>query len=320
VTDAPEAPWAAEIAGPAPARVVRLRAADGTGLRAALWRPEGTPRALLHLLPGRTEYLEKYAPLARRLAAAGIAVVALDWRGQGLSDRDPRAGRFGHVEAFSDYARDLDALLAWPEAAAMPGPRLAIAHSMGGCIALRGLLDGALAPAAVLFSAPMWGLAQPAPLLAVAGAAARVARALGLGRLPAPGQGGGTPYVLSASLERNALVADSDAFARLRREVSARPDLATHAPTLGWLAAALDETAALSRAPAVGVPATILLGDGEAVVSAAAIRARAAADSAAEVAPIPGARHEPLMEPPESPPGAAVAAALDAFLARHAPA
>ncbi|HKK35588.1 MAG TPA: alpha/beta hydrolase [Paracoccaceae bacterium] len=313
------ASWVAEIAGPAPARVSWLAAADGVRLRVALWRPEGAPRGVLHLLPGRTEYLEKYAPLARRLAEAGLAVAGLDWRGQGLSDRDPRVGRLGHVESFADYARDLDALLGWPEATALPGPRLALAHSMGGCIALRGLVSGAFAPDAVLFSAPMWGLAQPAPVLALAGLLARTARALGLGRLAAPGQGGAAPYVLSTAPERNVLVADPRAFDRLRQEVSARPDLAVHAPTLAWLAAALEETASLRRAPALGVPATILLGDDEAVVSAAAIRARAASDPALEVADIPGARHEPLMEPPDGVPGAAVAAALDRFLVRHAP-
>ncbi len=313
------ASWAAEIAGAAAARGAGGAAAGGPRRRVALWRPEGPPRALVHLLPGRTEYLEKYAPLGRRLAEAGVAAAALDWRGQGLSDRDPRVGRLGHVESFADYALDLDAFLGWPEAVALPGPRLAMAHSMGGCIALRGLVSGAFSPGAVLFSAPMWGLAQPAPLLALAGALARSARALGLGRLAAPGQGGAAPYVLSVSPERNVLVSDPRAFDRLRHEVSTRPDLAVHAPTLAWLAAALEETPALRRAPALGVPATVLLGDAEAVVSAAAIRARAAADPVLEVADVPGARHEPLMEPPDGAPGAAVAAAIERFLARHAP-
>ena len=312
--------WHGDGAGDAPARVETVEAADGVALRAALWRPAGTPRGLVWLLQGRTEYLEKYAPFCGRLTAAGFAVAGLDWRGQGLSRRAPGAGRLGHVGDFAEYQRDLAALLAWGPPAEVPGPRLAVAHSMGGCIGLRGLLDGRLAPSAALFSAPMWGLALEGVAAWAAPAVAAAATRLGLGLRPAPGQGGGGPYVLSARFEDNVLVSDPGGWARFRREVEARPEFSTHAPTLGWLHAAFREIRALAAAPADPPPALVLLGSEERVVSADAIRARAARSPAAELLELPGARHEPLMEPVDGPVGARLAPALDAWLDRYAPA
>ncbi|MBK6469056.1 MAG: alpha/beta hydrolase [Rhodobacter sp.] len=40
----------------------------------------------------------------------------------------------GHVHDFAQYQRDLDAVLALTAAEGMPGPRMLMGHSMGGCI------------------------------------------------------------------------------------------------------------------------------------------------------------------------------------------
>ena len=48
-------------------------------------------------------------PIAE-LLARGFAVVALDWRGQGLSERQLRNPRKGHIDDFEIYERDLVAL------------------------------------------------------------------------------------------------------------------------------------------------------------------------------------------------------------------
>ena len=111
------------------------------------------------MLPGRTEHAEKYGTTAERLAAAGYASAALDWRGQGLADRLLPDRRKGHVGQFADYQRDLDAFAAAVRET-LPGPFYLLAHSMGGCIGLRGLMRG-LDVAAAAFSAPMWGLDMP---------------------------------------------------------------------------------------------------------------------------------------------------------------
>ncbi|SFI50018.1 alpha/beta fold hydrolase [Albimonas pacifica] len=316
------APWHGDSAGPpAPEACVWLRARGGPGgaprLRAALWRSPGEARGLALLFPGRTEYLEKYAPVVARLRARGFDVASLDWRGQGLSDRS--VPRLGHVGRFAEFQADVRALLAWEPVAAHPGPRVLLCHSMGGCIGLRALVDGALSaqadrPAAAIFSAPMWGLSLRG--------AARFARPmvhfaawLGWARRAArPGPPDST-YVLDEPFEGNVLTTDRRFWDRFVAQARAHPELTLASPTFGWLDAAFAETAALARAPGPDVPRLVLLGTEEAVVDPDAIRAHAARSGAqVTLAEIHGGRHETLMEDPDGQVGAPVWQAIDDFL------
>lgn len=280
--------------GPPGAQAHWLRAADGVRLRVVHWPAPAGARGTVLILPGRTEWAEKYGLAAAALVAQGWGAVAVDWRGQGLADRALPDPRPGHVGDFAEYRRDLRAVLEW---AAPLGPMPWIAHSMGGCIALRGLVDG-LRPPAAAFSAPMWGLATPPLLRAAVGLQARLARPFGrdLGYTPTTGPDHGLPGM---SFDLNPLTRDRAMFDRMKAHLAAEPLLAIGGPTLRWMGAALAEMAALARAPAPPVPAVIGLGGAERIVSPAAIRARAARWPGAELRDYPGAEHELLMERPE---------------------
>ena len=312
------APFFAEIAEvEAPAACAMLDA-GGARVRAAVWTPAGQGvRGHVLLFPGRTEYLEKYGRVVARLRAAGFGVASIDWRGQGLSDRDPSVGRLGHVERFADFQRDIDALLAWEAVAALPGPRLLLCHSMGGCIGLRALVAGRVAPQAAIFSAPMWGLALGRVAGLAVRALARAAVALGRGRSPTPGDGADGTYVLDQPFEGNLLTSDPEHYAWMQAQARAHPELTLAAPTFHWLNEAFREMRALRRATPPPVPRLLLLGTDEAIVSAAAIREHAARWPQAELAELPGARHEGLMESPERPPGETAWRAMEVFLGRH---
>ncbi|GAB4268923.1 MAG: alpha/beta hydrolase [Pararhodobacter sp.] len=282
----------AECGAPAGGRAVWLRAADRVRLRLAHWPGE---RHVL-ILPGRTEYIEKYGLVVADLAAAGWGALVVDWRGQGLADRLAGDPRMGHVGAFGDFQRDLDAVLAAADVLA-PGPLPWIAHSMGGCIALRGLMRG-LTPPAVCFSAPMWGLANPAPLQAALRVAAGVARALGRDAIYAPttGPAFGLP---SMSFEVNNLTTDRAQFDRMKAQITDDPRLSLGGPSLRWMGEALSEMAALARRPSPDIAMLVGLGGAEAIVSPRAIRDRAGRWPRGELVEYPGARHELLMERPE---------------------
>ena len=84
-----------------------LTTEDGKRIRIGHWPTEAEARGTILIFPGRTEYIEKYAPIARRLNAAGYAVIAIDWRGQGLSQRLQDDPRPGHIGEFADYQRDV---------------------------------------------------------------------------------------------------------------------------------------------------------------------------------------------------------------------
>ena len=86
----------------------------------------GGARGAVFLCSGRTEYIEKYGRVIGELTARGFSVVTCDWRGQGLSDRALADPMKGHVGDFAEYQRDVEAVLASPEAAAVGPPRVMI--------------------------------------------------------------------------------------------------------------------------------------------------------------------------------------------------
>lgn len=124
-----EAPADARTA-PAP-HIGRLRTADGLELASYRWPADARaapPRATVALLHGLAEHAGRYAPLAARLNAAGIDLLAIDLRGHGRSP-----GKRAWVARFDEYLDDADALVA--EAARAPMPLFLMGHSMGGAIA-----------------------------------------------------------------------------------------------------------------------------------------------------------------------------------------
>ena len=97
---------------PPGALVEELRAVDGVRLRAARWAPEGAARGTVAVFGGRTEFIEKYFETDCAICSKrGFAVAALDWRGQGGSERQLRNPRKGHIDDFSLYERDFVAFV-----------------------------------------------------------------------------------------------------------------------------------------------------------------------------------------------------------------
>ena len=157
------APLHNELAqGPDGGEAFWLTADDGVRLRMAWWPCEAA-RGTVLIFPGRTEYAEKYGRTARDMHDRGFAAISVDWRGQGLADRFLPDVRTGHVGTFTDYQRDVAAVVAALEALDAPRPWYLLAHSMGGCIGLRSVMDG-LPVAACAFSGPMWGIKISAAL------------------------------------------------------------------------------------------------------------------------------------------------------------
>jgi lysophospholipase len=138
--------------------------ASGGRLRYACWNASGTPRGTVLLLAGRAEFIEKYATeIVGELLDRGFAVVALDWRGQGLSDRPLPDREKGHIDDFSTYMADLRLFIeriVVPQAAR---PILGLCHSMGGHIMMRHLAENGPEPlTAALIVSPMTALQRDA--------------------------------------------------------------------------------------------------------------------------------------------------------------
>lgn len=291
-----EAPLFDDVAdGPPGGRAFWLATADGVRIRAALWPRAGAKGTVL-LLPGRTEYIEKYGRAAADLAQRGYATVSVDVRGQGLADRALPDRMAGHVGDFADYQHDIDAVMALMDRLDLPGPRFLMTHSMGGCIGLRALARGLQVQAAV-FSSPMWGISMAAWMRPVAQAISTASAWFNLSHRYAPGTGGRT-YVLEVPFEGNVLTTDPDMWAYMQRQVATHPELALGGPSLGWLKAALAECQALSQMESPACPAVCSLGLAEKVVDTAPVHLRMARWPGGRLDLYPGAEHEVLMETP----------------------
>lgn len=276
------------------ARAFWLRAEDGVRLRAGHWAAGGASGTVL-LFPGRTEYLEKYSDVAADLNAAGLDVLALDWRGQGMSDRLQDNARPGHIRSFADYQRDVVELVVTAQELDLPRPWHLLAHSMGGTIGLAALAGG-LPVASVVFSAPMWGInLRPVPEPLALFIASTLSR-LGRGGHPAPRAGGEDSFILTDSFRDNLLTHDGRRWGRLVAETAAWHDISVGGASNDWLRAAILECRRLAPLPAPALPALIALGSAERIVSAEAIRTRSAAWPGAQLLELADCRHEPMME------------------------
>jgi lysophospholipase len=279
---------------PAGGRAFWLRAADGVRIRLAAWQGPEAARGTVFLLPGRTEYIEKYGPAAGEFAARGYAMISVDWRGQGLADRLVADPAKGHVSRYPEYQLDFDAVLRCVETLGLPRPWFVLGHSMGGAIGLRRLMD--TNPfAAAAFSAPMWGIRLPLPPLSRA--IARTLERVGLDEIYVPTTSPET-YVLRTAFNRNRLTTDPAMWAFMIEQVAAEPELTIAGPTIRWLTQSLHECAALAALPAPDLPCYCALGGLEKIVEIGSVHRRMAGWPRGRLEIITGAEHELMMETP----------------------
>ncbi|WP_428030997.1 alpha/beta fold hydrolase [Ancylobacter sp.] len=273
-------------------------ASDGVKLRVARWMPvEDAPcRGTVCVFPGRTEKIEKYFETVRNLLQRGFAVAAIDWRGQGGSQRLLANAMKGHIRDFAEYQLDIEALVRQVVAPDMPGPYFALAHSMGASI----LIDHARRQGPffdrMFLIAPMLELS----LVKYDVAARRLARTLsrlGLSRAYVPTRK--VRPIHEVHFEGNRLTSDEARFARNLTIALEQPQLDVGPPTIGWVRAAFDlmETlAAPATARAIRQPLLMVAAGADKIVCTPTIEHFGMRLIAGAHIVIPGARHELLQE------------------------
>lgn len=105
--------------------------ADGLVLQAIAWRPQLPPRAVIALLHGLGSHVERLAPVAEALSAAGYVVAGFDQRGFGRSQ-----GRRGHIPSLQAWFADIAGFLAELGRRHPALPLFLYGHSMGAVLAL----------------------------------------------------------------------------------------------------------------------------------------------------------------------------------------
>lgn len=160
------------------------QAEDGWNIRRLDWPAARAPRGSILFMPGRGDLYEKYLETLNHLTAQGWNITACDWRGQGASGRLTDSQYVGHIDDFSTWVNDLAFFWrSWVTENA--GPHIIMAHSMGGHIVARALVDGAIAADGCILSAPMLGMSGPPLPIAVSHLFAKLMTRIGDPKRPA---------------------------------------------------------------------------------------------------------------------------------------
>lgn len=272
-------------------------AADGMALRYAIWGEEmRAPKGTVCLLQGRGEFIEKHFETIADLLSMGYAVAALDWRGQGGSQRLTANPRKGHIGSFRQYDDDLQAFITQAVLPDCPPPYFGLGHSMGGNVLINAAIKRNWFEKVVVTS-PLIDLAGDGLPRGLMKLAATFAKAMGFSRsqVPAPSGGGFAAW----DFPDNPFTGDITRFERTKQVIEEAPELAVGRVTFGWVYAglqAIDELAAVRKGTILRTPVLIVAAGRDRIVSTQACREFSTRVANVSTIVLDGARHEILLE------------------------
>ena len=269
---------------------------DKKKIRYALW-PDGD-KGLIIFLNGRNEYIEKYNDTYARFQRLGYAVVTLDWRSQGLSQRPSCNTNLVHVETFQEYQLDLSAVLSEDLVKKVNGKRILIGHSTGACVGLRTVLDNKFNILGAMFLSPLWGFGSGfgnRSTIIFLGFIIKILKVIGLGKVSS-GPQKKKPYVTTKTARNNSLTSNGKQLARLQEIALRDPRLSIGPPSFSWVAAAMDEIKKLQTKKQISIPSMVLIGAEDIIVSQEAAKDQLIEDPKSIFKIYEDARHELLIE------------------------
>ncbi len=251
------------------------------------------------ILPGFTEFCEKYSGAMQRFHEWGFNVLVIDWPGQGQS------GHFGwhplavHCDDFDHHIGAMDAVI---EKVGLDGHELILfGHSMGGHLALRYAVRRPYDVKAIILTAPM--MAPPVMPVWLIRVASYLLSNIGLARRHPPFH-----HVLSLDVVRhyrfdNTLTRDPRGYEDQFVWFDDAPELRRSGPTVGWVNAAYRSCALYTLNPywlaQLNAPVLAFVAGDERVVSATATSSNLHHIRNLKRVDFEGARHELMHELPE---------------------
>lgn len=273
---------------------------DDAPLRFARWAPTRTPaRGTVVVLPGRSEYIERYFETIADLRRRGFTVAALDWRGQGGSFRPLPNRRKGHIRDFSEYDRDLACFMQNEVLPNCPAPYYGLGHSMGGHLLIREAANVDSPFERAIVTAPMMEFHPSRVGVSdwVARLYARLGTYTGLGNTYV--LGGGDDFEEAGGFESNPLTSDRERFERNKALSMVAPELGLGAATIRWLHAAYRSMAMINDptfAARVKVPLLLFVAGADTIVLPRAIEDFATRLKVGREVMLATSRHEILQE------------------------
>lgn len=277
---------------PPGAECIMLTTRDKQRLRAMRAVPDN-PRGTFVILGGRGDFIERYFETARDLMARGFAVVALDMRGQGGSQRPKRQIYRDRTRSFAGFDEDVRTLMEDLVIPSCPAPHYALGHSTGAHVLLRLLRNEPWFARAILVSPLVEIVYGPWPR-PVAWLLLNTMWFTGLAHFFLPGVR--RKPMGRADFPGNPLTSDRRRWERDSATLEAAPQLGLGGPTFGWLGAARSSIARIRRMKRSTAPVLIVAAGADRVVGNEGIRRLARRVPGVALAFIPDARHEILGE------------------------
>ncbi len=192
---------------------------DEIRIRVCHWILKNNKKGTILLQQGHNEFIEKYYETVQEFINRGFSVIAFDWRGQGMSDRQIEDQNKSYIEDFSRHDQDIDYILKNIINIYFPKPLIGIGHSMGGCLMLSAFHNYKNQFALGILSAPMLGFKNE-KFLRTASSLMNIFKKdtdylLG----SKPNMGKETPFV------ENDLTSDPDRYERTLKLVRKKPEI-----------------------------------------------------------------------------------------------
>ena len=131
---------------------------DGVRLRVCHWINEkDKAKGTILLQQGHNEFIEKYYETIQEFLDRNYCVIAFDWRGQGMSDRQLNDIHKSYIEDYKRHDKDIKYILEEIIEPNFQKPLIGIGHSMGGCLMLSAFHDHPEKFTKGILSSPMLG-------------------------------------------------------------------------------------------------------------------------------------------------------------------
>ena len=268
--------------------------ADGTRLRWGETPNRDTAKATLVIVPGYTATIDMYGEHVGLLQERGYHVMAVDLRGQGMSERArPDKPEKLYVKDFGVYSDDLAGFIA--ENAPAEATVIPFGMSLGGHVALRMAADHPGSADALFLLAPAiepnTGDVDPEMMYRLASFSER----LGRGKRYLPGQGDWTPKGRDFSIAAPELCASEPKRLWLRDVIYTRmPQQRVGGVTASWGKGLMDSSVRLRASDAVRslrLPVTMFRAEVEDFVENDAIEAVCGDMPNCDMIDLPGTAH-----------------------------
>ena len=141
---------------------------DGVRIRVCHWLGyKENSKGTILLQQGHNEFIEKYYETIQEFLDRNYSVIAFDWRGQGMSDRQIEDIHKSYIKDFERHDKDLKYILDKIIESNFPKPLIGIGHSMGGCLMLSAFHNHPTIFSKGILSAPMLGFKNEKLLMAL---------------------------------------------------------------------------------------------------------------------------------------------------------